>query len=265
MSREFLVVGNWKMNNNIHQASLLADRLDKHIEIHKNVEVVLAPTMLTLQPISVQLNRRKFRLSAQDAYFKDEGAYTGEVSFTMIHDIVHYCIIGHSERRLYFEESLEMIRDKVAAAVRNKITPILCIGETHTERVDGETNQVIHDQLTSAIHNLTAEEVANMVVAYEPVWAISTFGGGVAKPDEIGKVINFIRDQIKQLHGEKIAGQTRVLYGGSVDDNTVAGYLSIKGCDGVLVGGASLNYKKFSGIVESAYKLSKEQDSGKKR
>lgn len=265
MSKNFLVVGNWKMNNNVHQASLLVDRLDKHIESHKSVEVVLAPNMLVLQPISVQLNRRKFRLGAQDAYFKDEGAYTGEVSFTMLHDIVHYCIIGHSERRLYFSESLELIRDKVAAAVRNKITPILCIGETHTERVDGETNQVIHDQLTSAIDNLTPDEVADIVIAYEPVWAISTFGGGVAKPDEIERVIKFIRDQIKHLHNEKVAEKVRVLYGGSVDDNTVGGYLSIKGCDGVLVGGASLNYKKFSGIVESAYKISKEESGGKEK
>lgn len=265
MSKDFLVVGNWKMNNNVHQASVLVDRLDKHIETHKGVEIVLAPTMLTLQPISVQLNRRKFRLSAQDAYFKDEGAYTGEVSFTMLHDIVHYCIIGHSERRLYFNESLELIRDKVAAAVRNKITPILCIGETHTERVDGETNQVIHDQLTSAIDNLTAEEVANIVVAYEPVWAISTFGGGIAKPDDIEKVIKFIRDQIKHLHGEKTAEKVRVLYGGSVDDHTVGGYLSIEGCNGVLVGGASLNYKKFAGIVASAHKISKEDNGGKKQ
>jgi triosephosphate isomerase len=265
MSKNFLVVGNWKMNNDVHQASLLVDRLDQHIETHKNVEVVLAPSMLVLQPISVQLNRRKFRLCAQDAYSKDEGAYTGEISFTMLHDLVHYCIVGHSERRLYFDESLELIRDKVAAAVRNKITPILCIGETHSERVDGETNQVIHDQLTSAIHNLTAGEVADIVVAYEPVWAISTFGGGVAKPDEIEKVIKFIRYQIKHLHSEKVAQKVRILYGGSVDDNTVGGYLSIEGCDGVLVGGASLNYKKFSGIVESAYKISKEENGGKKK
>lgn len=260
-----MVVGNWKMNNNVHQASVLVDRLDKHIESHKNIEVVLAPNTLVLQPISVQLNRKKFRLGAQDAYFKDEGAYTGEVSFTMIRDIAHYCIVGHSERRIYFNESLELIRDKVAAAVRNKIIPILCVGETNSERVDGETNQVIHDQLSSAIHNLTAEEVEDIVIAYEPVWAISTFSGGVAKPDDIEKVIKFIRDQIKHLHGDKTAKKVRVLYGGSVDDHTVGGYLSIQGCDGVLVGGASLNYKKFSGIVDAAYKLSKEESGGKKK
>ncbi len=253
------------MNNNVHQASLLVDRLDKHIDAHKNVEVVLAPTMLVLQPLSVQLNRRKFRLCAQDAYFKDDGAYTGEVSFTMIRDLVHYCIIGHSERRLYFNESLELIRDKVSAAIRNEITPILCIGETHSERVAGETNQVIHDQLSTAISNLTAEEIAETVVAYEPVWAISTFGGGVAKPDDIEKIIKFIRDQIEHLHGDKVAKKVRVLYGGSVDDHTVGGYLSITGCDGVLVGGASLNYKKFAGIAESAYKISKEETGGQKK
>jgi len=255
------------MNLNVHEASLLVSRLDKHISPHKDVEVVLAPTFLTLQPVSVQLNRKKFRLSAQDAYYKDEGAYTGEVSFTMLRDMVHYSIIGHSERRIYFNESLELIRDKVAAAVRNGITPILCVGETHSERVDGETNQVVHDQLTSAIHNLTAAEIGKMVVAYEPVWAISTFGGSVAKPDDMQKIIKFVRSQVKHLHGEKAANDIRVLYGGSVDNDTAGAYMKIDGCDGVLVGGASLNYKKFAGIVEAADKLNEDtkKDGGKKR
>lgn len=259
-----MVVGNWKMNMNVHQASLLVNRLDENIDAAENVEIVLAPSLLTLQPVSVQLNRKKFRLAAQNAYFKDEGAFTGEVSFTMLNDLVHYCLVGHSERRIYFSESLEMIRDKVAAAVRNKIVPILCIGENHTERVDGETNQVIHDQLVTAIHNLTAEDIENIVIAYEPVWAISTFGGGTAKPDDIKKVIKYIRQQIKHLHNEKTAEKVRVIYGGSVDDHSAGSYLSVEGCDGVLPGGASLNYKKFSGIVEAAEKAAKGKPSGKK-
>lgn len=262
-SRKKLVVGNWKMNLDVHQASLLINRLDKNVEAYQDVEVVIAPSMLTLQPVSIQLNRKKFRLASQDAYFKDEGAFTGEVSFTMLRDLVHYTLVGHSERRIYFNESLELLRDKVTAAIRNEITPILCIGETHSERVDGETNQVVHDQLVSAIHNLTAEEVSNIVIAYEPVWAISTFGGGVAKPDDIKKVITFIRNQIKHLHNEKIAEKVRVIYGGSVDDHSAGGYLAIDGCDGVLPGSASLNYKKFSGIVTAAHNSNKDKKSGK--
>ena len=128
--RKFLIAANWKMHLNASQASLLLHRLQERIRIHRDIEVVLAPPMLTLQPLSLQIDRRKFRLAAQNAYYKDEGAFTGEVSFTMLRDLVHYVIVGHSERRLYFGESLEMIRDKVQAAIRNDISPILCVGET---------------------------------------------------------------------------------------------------------------------------------------
>src|SRR5882762_5086980 len=125
-NRKILVVGNWKMNLDTSQASLLVHRLEERIKTHRSVEVVLAPSLLTLQPLSLEIDRRKFRLAAQDAYFKDQGAYTGEVSFTMLRDLVHYAIVGHSERRIYFHETLEVVRDKVAAAIRNNVTPILC-------------------------------------------------------------------------------------------------------------------------------------------
>jgi triosephosphate isomerase len=252
--KKTLIVANWKMHLNTSQASLLLHRLDDRIKAHQDIEVVIAPSMLALQPLSMQINRRKFRLAAQNAYQKDEGAFTGEVSFTMLRDLVHYVIIGHSERRVYFHEDLEMVRDKVAACVRNEITPILCIGETQTERRAGETKQVIHDQITSALSNLTPAEVGNIVIAYEPIWAISTFGGILAKPDEVKKAMDFIRHQINELYGPKAAKAVRVLYGGSVDEHIAGGYLQIEGCDGALVGGASLNYHKFSGIVEVADK-----------
>jgi triosephosphate isomerase (TIM) len=254
MSRT-LIVGNWKMHLNASQASLLLHRLHERIKIHRDIEIVLAPSMLVLQPLSIQIDRRKFRLAAQNAYSKDEGAYTGEVSFTMLRDLVHYAIIGHSERRLYFNENLDMVRDKVAAAVRNEIMPILCVGETSQERHAGETKQVLHDQVVSALSNLTSREVENLVIAYEPVWAISTFEGTLAKPDDVKKAMDFIRHQVKELYGPKAAQRVRILYGGSVDDHTVSGYLAIEGCDGVLVGGASLNYHKFSGIVDVAYQM----------
>ncbi|MEX1995650.1 MAG: triose-phosphate isomerase, partial [Candidatus Saccharimonadales bacterium] len=132
--RKILIVGNWKMHLNASQASLLLHRLQEKIPIHRDIEVVLAPPMLTLQPLSLQIDRRKFRLAAQNAYHMDEGAYTGEVSFTMLRDLVHYVIVGHSERRRVFHEDLNTVRDKAAAAVRNDITPILCVGETKHER-----------------------------------------------------------------------------------------------------------------------------------
>lgn len=252
-----LVVGNWKMHLNASQASLLVHRLQERIKILRDVEVVLAPSMLVLQPLSVQLDRRKFRLAAQNAYYHDEGAYTGEVSFTMLSDLVHYVIVGHSERRLYFNETHEDIRGKVAAAVRNDISPILCVGETTHEHRAGETKQVIHDQVTTALANLTAREVSKVVIAYEPVWAISTFEGKLAKPDEVKMAMDFIRHQVSELYNKRAAERMRVIYGGSVNKDTVGGYLAVEGCDGVLVGGASLNYEQFAGIVDKAYSLSK--------
>jgi len=253
--KKLLVVANWKMNLDTAQASLLVHRLQERIKVHHGIEVVLAPSLLTLQPLSLQIDRHKFRLAAQNAFFKDEGAYTGEVSFTMLQDLAHYVIVGHSERRMYFNEDLTMIREKVAAAVRNDISPILCVGETQTERRQKETRQVLHDQVTTALSNITSDDVDKVVIAYEPVWAISTFGGILAKPDEVKKEMDFIRLQVKHLYGERAAQKMRILYGGSVDDQIVHGYLEIEGCDGVLVGAASLNYQKFTGIVESAARL----------
>jgi triosephosphate isomerase len=261
MLRKTLLVANWKMNLNTSQASMLVHRLHERTRIQQGIEVVLAPSMLVLQPLSLQIDRRKFRLAAQNAFYKDEGAYTGEVSFTMLRDLVHYVIVGHSERRIYFNETLPMIRDKVQAAIRNEISPILCVGETKQERKDGHTRRVLHDQVTTALSNLTARDVANVVIAYEPVWAISTFGGELAKPTDAAEAIAYIRHQVEQLYGAKVAKQMRVLYGGSVDDTTVRGYLEIEGCDGALVGGASLNPYKFAGVIDAAYRLRYELDN----
>lgn len=249
---KILIVGNWKMHLNASQASLLVHRLHERIKIHTHIEVVLAPSMLTLQPLSVQIDRRKFRLASQNAYWRDEGAFTGEVSFTMLRDLVHYGIVGHSERRHVFNESLDTVRDKVAAAVRNGITPILCVGETQHERTQGETKQVLHDQLMTGLSNLTAGEVRNMVIAYEPVWAIGT--GDVAKPDQVDDALGYIRDYVKGVFGPKAAKGLRILYGGSVTPDIVAGFLDIPGVDGFLVGGASLNYHSFSDIVTVTHK-----------
>jgi triosephosphate isomerase len=261
MLRKTLLVANWKMNLNTSQASMLVHRLHERTRIQQGIEAVLAPNMMVLQPLSLQIDRRKFRLAAQNAFYKDEGAYTGEVSFTMLRDLVHYVIVGHSERRIYFNETLPMIRDKVQAAIRNEISPILCVGETKQERKDGHTRRVLHDQVTTALSNLTARDIANVVIAYEPVWAISTFGGELAKPTDAAEAIAYIRHQVEQLYGAKVAKQMRVLYGGSVDDTTVRGYLEIEGCDGALVGGASLNPYKFAGVIDAAYRLRHELDN----
>jgi triosephosphate isomerase (TIM) len=262
--RKILIVGNWKMHLNASQASLLVHRLHERIKIHRDIEVVLAPSMLTLQPLSVQLDRRKFRLAAQNAYWRDEGPFTGEVSFTMLRDLVHYVIVGHSERRHVFNEDLSTVRDKVAAAVRNGIMPILCVGETKQERASGETRQVLHDQLMTGLSNLTAAEVGSMVIAYEPVWAISNGSNyadhEIPKPDEVKSVVEYIRDYIKGVFGPKAAKNVRVLYGGSTFPEMVTGMINVPGVDGFLIGGASLNYHAFSSIVELARKWQRQKE-----
>jgi triosephosphate isomerase (TIM) len=260
MTRKLLLVANWKMHLNVSQASLYVHRLQERTRTHRNLEIVLAPSLLALQPISMQVDRRKIRLAAQNAYQKDEGAFTGEVSFAMLQELVHYVIVGHSERRIYFHEDLPMIRDKVQAAIRNGIAPILCVGETQQERKEGQTKQVLHDQVTTALANLTSSEIGNVVIAYEPVWAISTFGGQLAKPDEAATAMSYIRYQVKALYGEKAAQAMRVLYGGSVEESTIGGYLAVEGCDGALVGGASLNPYSFADTIEAAYRFQHEMN-----
>ena len=253
--RKTLIVGNWKMHLSVHQSSLLLHRLNERIKVHREIEIVLAPSMLSLQPLSLEIDHRKFKLAAQDAYPKDEGGYTGEVSFAMLGDLVRYCIVGHSARRIYFNESLDLIRDKVQAAVRNNIVPIICIGETKQDRDAGEGRQVIHDQLVTALMNVTSHDLDKVVLVYEPTWAISTFDGIIAKPGEVEKAIAYMRMQVRELYGQRAADRMPILYGGSVNEHDVKGYLEIPGVDGALVGAASLNYHQFSAIVEAAYQV----------
>jgi len=253
--RKTYIIGNWKMHLNVHQSSLLLHRLSERIKIHREIEVVLAPSMLSLQPLSLQVDHRKFKLAAQDAYPKDEGGYTGEVSFAMLGELVKYCIVGHSARRIYFNESLDMIRDKVAAAVCNNIVPVICIGETKQDRDAGEGRQVIHDQLTTALMNVTSHDLDKVVLVYEPTWAISTFDGIIAKPDEVAKAVSYMRMQVRELYGQRAADRIPILYGGSVNEHDVKGYLEVPGVDGALVGAASLNYHQFAAIVEAAYQV----------
>jgi triosephosphate isomerase (TIM) len=210
------------------------------------------------------LTAENFDWQPKTAYWRDEGPFTGEVSFTMLRELVHYVIVGHSERRQVFQESLETIRDKTVAAVRNGITPILCIGETKHERQQGETKQVLHDQLMTGLSNLTAREVADAVIAYEPLWAISNgkdFNNHeIARPDQVAEAVNYIRSYVHDVFGPKASKNLRVLYGGSTTPDVVQGFLNVPGVDGFLVGGASLNYHSFSEIVANARRWQRSKD-----
>lgn len=263
MDKKILIVANWKMHLNTQQASTLMHRLHENIQTRRDVEVVIAPSMLTLQPLSREIDRRRFRLAAQNAFPQDEGAQTGEVSFAMLGELVHYCMVGHSARRLYFGEKDDFIRDKVAAAVRNDIVPILCVGETRTEREAGESQAVLHAQITTALMNITSADIEKVVIAYEPVWAISTFDGIIADPKDVEKSVAYIRRQIASLYGARAAERVRVIYGGSVNEHDAANYLHVEGVDGALVGAASLNYKQFAKITDVAYKVALERSQKK--
>lgn len=246
-----LIIGNWKMNLNTHEASLYLHKLAQMVDVHRDVDVVLAPTLLALQSLSLQIDRRQFKLAVQNLYWRDHGAYTGEVSATQLRGIVDYALVGHSERRHVFNESDKDTRNKVQAAIRNHIHPVLCIGETASERAAGETHDVLHDQLVGGLANVTSEELDDVIIAYEPVWAIGT--GDNALPGDVTKAVTAIRSQIKHLYGATAANTIRVLYGGSVKADSAADYLALDGVDGLLVGGASLDAHAFVEIIKKAH------------
>ena len=196
--------------------------------------------------------RRIAKLAAQNCYWRDHGAYTGEVPAAHLQGIADYVLIGHSERRYIFIESDKDIRLKVQAAIRNRLQPILCVGETAQERALGETRDVLADQLTSGLANVTAEELDRVVIAYEPIWAIGT--GDNAKPVDVKKATQMIRQHVAHLYGKKAAEEVRILYGGSITVDSAADYLAISGLDGLLVGAASLDIHQFTEIIEKAHK-----------
>jgi len=246
-----LIIGNWKMNLGVHESSLYLHKLSKNVKIHRTVEVVVAPTMLALQTLSLQINNRQMKLAAQNFYWRDNGAFTGEVSATQLRGIVAYGLIGHSERRHVFHETDKDTRAKVQAAIRNGIRPVLCVGETAGERAAGETKDIIHDQLLGGLANVTSDELERVVIAYEPVWAIGT--GNNARPTDVTEAIVSIRAQLKHLYGAKAAKEVQVLYGGSVTAESAADYLALQEVDGLLIGGASLDDRAFVSIVEKAH------------
>ena len=252
-----LIVANWKMHLTIAESSLLLHELEKRVSVPKNTEVALAPNMLALQPIALQLaHHRKFKLAAQNCYWRDDGPYTGEVSAHMLRGLVQYVIVGHSERRHTFGESDTLIRHKVQAVVRNQMQPIICVGESAQEKADGDTNYMLQDQVTAALSNLTSEEIKHVVIAYEPVWALSN-GADFAthktpSADDCTEASKIIRKQVDYMFGAAAAKTVRVLYGGSVNSANAKNFLNAKGIDGLLVGGASLKAVELAQIIREA-------------
>lgn len=257
MARKKLIVGNWKMHFNVPDSSMYAHKLSELIKVYRDVEVVVAPTMLAVQTLSLQVNYRQIKLAAQNFYHKDSGSYTGEVSANMLRGMVNYGIVGHFERRNIFMESDKEVRKKVEAAIRNHIKPIICVGETLQERMDNETKAVLHDQVYSSLVDVTKEDLKNIVIAYEPVWAIGT--GEHASAEDVKRSVRIIRSLIRTLFGQEAASDVRILYGGSVNLSNADVYLNVDNVDGLLIGGASLDAYQFSGIVEKAHFMQLEE------
>lgn len=250
------IVGNWKLNFTVGEASIYLHKLLRKMPNYRDVEAIVAPSTIALQPLSLQVDRHKMKLAAQNAFYRDYGAFTGETSFTQLRGIADYCIIGHSERRYIFREDDKMIAKKVAAAVRNKITPILCIGETESERSFGETADVIRDQLVGGLLEIADDDIDKVIVAYEPVWAISsTKSAKLATPDEIAEVVGLIRKALADTYGKDLAEKVPVLFGGSVNKSNAGAYLTVPGVNGLLIGGASLILDEFSDIMETAKRV----------
>ncbi len=250
------IVGNWKLNFTVGEASIYLHKLLKAMPNYRDTEVVVAPSTIALQPLSLQIDRHKMKLAAQNGFYRDYGAFTGEVSFSQLRGIVDYCIIGHSERRYVLREDDKMIAKKVAACVRNKISPILCIGETESERAFGETKDVIRDQLIGGLSEIGDDMLDKVIIAYEPVWAISS--GKTAKlasPDEISEVVGLIREVLAETYGKKVAENVPVLFGGSVNPSNAGAYLTVPGVNGLLIGGASLILSEFTDIIETAKRV----------
>ena len=250
------VVGNWKLNFNVGEASIYLHKLQKKLPNYRDVEVIVAPPILALQPLSLQIDRHKMKLAAQNAFYRDFGAYTGETSFNQLRGLVDYVIIGHSERRHIFGEDDKMIGKKVAAAIRNKITPILCVGEIESERAFGETADVLSDQIASGLMDVSEEDIDNVIIAYEPVWAISsTKAAKYASPEEVAEAVKMIRAGIEKIYGKKVAENLPILFGGSVNPSNAGAYLTVPGINGALMGGSSLILDEFIDIINIAKRV----------
>ena len=245
--RKKVIAGNWKMNMLPNETINFIEGLSQEIKDVKN-EIILCVPYTDLFYALLTAQNTNIKIGAQNMHWKEKGAYTGEISGQMLKSIgVEYVIIGHSERRQYFAETDETVNLKVKSALENNLKPIICVGETLEQREHGETEKIIESQIKLALKDLTKEQIRAIIIAYEPVWAIGT--GKTATPEEANNVIKYIRKQIKELYNEEIAENIIIRYGGSVKASNAEELFNMSDIDGALVGGASLNFKEFSEIV----------------
>ena len=248
MARIPLMAGNWKMNKTVEEAVDLVKQLKVTISGVKGVEVAVAPPFTALYAVSKELKDSTIHLAAQNMFWEEKGAFTGEVSPLMLKEMgCAYVIIGHSERRQFFGETDETVNRRMKMVIAHGMKPIFCIGETLKEREENRTFSVVERQIEGGLKDIKENEVKNMVIAYEPVWAIGT--GTTATPQQAEEVHRFIRQKLGKLTSRGVAEAMRIQYGGSVTPENIKGLMDQGDIDGALVGGASLKSDSFSRIV----------------
>jgi triosephosphate isomerase len=256
--RKTIIAGNWKMYKTIGGAIELANGLRRELFDldSEDIDIVICPAFTALSEVAEVLAESNISLGAQDAYWQDEGAFTGEVSALMLKDCgCQYVIIGHSERRQYFGETNDTVNKKIKAVKKCGLTPIVCVGETLSEREGGKTFSVLDDHVHCGLQEITGADVLKIVIAYEPVWAIGT--GKTATPQEAQEAQKYIRDLLKKMYNKDIAEATRIQYGGSVKPENISELMLQPDIDGALVGGASLTLESFVNIVKRAGEVKK--------
>jgi len=250
MSRVPFVVGNWKMFKTVDEAHTLVKELAGLIDGIEGVDFGVAPPYTALSDVSKALKGTSISLAAQNLFYEEEGAFTGEISAKMLLDVgVDYVILGHSERRHIFQESNDLVNRKVVAALEHGLKPIVCVGETLGQRQRSLTFMVVDDQLRDALVHVPKEDATKITVAYEPVWAIGT--GETATSDQAQEVHEHIRARLVGRFGEEAAAEIRIQYGGSVKPDNAKELLTQPDIDGALVGGASLKAESFAGIIKA--------------
>ena len=246
--RKPLIAGNWKMYKTVREAVETARELVQCTSA-VNVDVMIAPPFTALAPVAEVVKGTKVALGAQNLFWKNEGAYTGEISPVMLSDIgCRYAIIGHSERRQYFGDTDESVNAKIRAALQHQLIPVFCVGETETQREAKETFSVLDKQVTMGLEGFSSEALSGLlVIAYEPVWAIGT--GKTATTDQVQEVHAFLRSLVEKRFDNLLAKTVKILYGGSVKPDNVTEIMNMPDVDGALVGGASLTTKVFNSII----------------
>lgn len=246
-----MIAGNWKMNTTLSEAIKLVSEMRPGLDEIDNVDKVVCPPFISLSAVKELIRHSSIKLGAQNLYFEEKGAYTGEISPLMLADLCEFVIIGHSERRQYFNETGEVVNKKIQAALKVGLKPILCVGERLAENEAGRTEAVVTEQLRSSLAGINYH--GGLIIAYEPVWAIGT--GKAATGQQANETISLIRHNVARLYDKGIAQEVRLLYGGSVTADSIAEFMRQPEIDGALVGGASLKADQFLSIVRQTAEI----------